>query len=224
VLAVFHEHPTMRHRTRIARALFITTFAPIALVAVSARAQSASEPTAHATIAADSEMVAPPPRGGPGGAFGIGTGARVMVAPRPIRPVTATAPPRPRPHPRPPTDPLPPPPPAPPARMRILATLTRVEGPLARPAAQRTMPQIEARAAMCFQRAMSANPSVQGLMVIRFGIGADGSVTSTEEAANYVRDSTLSQCLATNMTSVRFPRFAGPTSALAMVQIRFVQR
>jgi hypothetical protein len=147
----------------------------------------------------------------------------MIMAPRPVRPIrpvtTSTAP---HPHPRPPADPLPPPPRS--TGPRVLTTLTRVEGGIARANVLRVMPQIEARAAQCFTRAMSTNPSVQGLMVIRFGIAAAGNVTSIEEAANYVRDSTLSDCLAASFPAVRFPPHAAPAPALAMVQIRFLQR
>ncbi len=175
-------------------------------------------------------MIAPPPRtmaaepvAQPSHGASAGapvSAARMMVAPRPIAP---PHPPDPRPsRPRPPTDPVRPPP-RPTTGPRILAALTRVEGGLSRAAAQRTMPMIEARVAQCFQSASASNPSVQGLMVIRLGVANDGRVSQFTEAANYVRDANLSQCLASAFRTVQFSGYTG-TPATALVQLRFMQR
>lgn len=162
---------------------------------------------------AEPVMVATPPGHGPGA-----SAARMIRAPVPPTAGATMSAPRPRPH----VTVVAPPPATP--HIRILATLGRVEGTLARAMAQAAMPGIEIVAGQCFTSALAVNPSVQGLMVLRLTVDPTGAVADVEEAANYVRDANLSACLSTSVRAARFPGFAGTAPSTASIQLRFLQR
>ncbi len=117
--------------------------------------------------------------------------------------------------------PMPVVPPAP--RIRILATLTRVEGGIPRAHAQRSMPQLELIAARCYTDALRMNPSAQGLIVVRMSVIPAGGVAEVEETADYVHDANLSVCLMNQYHAARFRPFAAATPGFVMLQIRFLQ-
>lgn len=73
-----------------------------------------------------------------------------------------------------------------------------------------------ARAQACFDRATRNNPNVSGTVVVNMTIGADGAVSRTSVARNTTGDTTLGNCLSSQVSTWRLPPPPGGSLQMQM--------
>jgi TonB family protein len=76
-----------------------------------------------------------------------------------------------------------------------------LDGELIRKVIQRNLAQVK----YCYQLALQANPKLAGRIVVRFTIGANGSVRKAEIVGGTLREAVFEQCLLTRVRSWLFP-------------------
>jgi len=80
-----------------------------------------------------------------------------------------------------------------------------VMGSLDKAVIQRVIRSHVAGLRRCYERALAVNPGLEGRVLVRFVIGADGRVTSAEVAESTLNDSSVESCLLAEFRRMEFP-------------------
>lgn len=91
----------------------------------------------------------------------------------------------------------------------VRSAFTIVSGRLPRETIQRVVRQNHGRFRVCYERALNANPSLEGRVSVRFVIGRDGAVSSVANAGSSLASGEAVSCVLRAFYGLSFPKPEG---------------
>lgn len=108
------------------------------------------------------------------------------------------------------------------ATVGVLEEETEVDGGLDRDVIARVIQSELGQIRYCYERQLSANPSLFGKVQVKFTIGADGKVTSQSVGSSTLQSAMVEGCILRRIAGFQFPKPKGGT--LVMVSYPFLFR
>src|SRR5690606_29254801 len=96
----------------------------------------------------------------------------------------------------------------------IIEEETEIQGGLDREVIARVIQSQLGQIRYCYERQLSARPDMYGKVLVRFTIGADGSVVTQNIGTSTLNNAMVEGCMLRRVAAWRFPQPQGGTSVL----------